>query len=54
MAVLSINDGLYLGADGCRGGWIACILDHGELRLERCDSVKHNHSGFYRYATASG
>ncbi len=38
--MLSINDGLYLGVDGCRGGWIACILDHGELRLERFGSVE--------------
>ena len=40
MAMLSINDGLYLGVDGCRGGWIACILDHGEMRIERYDSVE--------------
>lgn len=33
-------DGLYIGADGCRGGWIACILDHGEFRTERYDSVE--------------
>jgi predicted RNase H-like nuclease len=33
-------DGLYSGADGCRGGWIACILDHGEFRTERYDSVE--------------
>ena len=38
--MLNINDGLYLGADGCRGGWIACILDHGEMRIERYDSVE--------------
>lgn len=34
------NDGLYLGADGCRGGWIVCVLDHGEMRIERYDSVE--------------
>ena len=38
--MLNINDGLYIGADGCRGGWIACILDHGEFRLEHYDSVE--------------
>lgn len=32
-------DGLYIGVDGCRGGWIAAILDHGELRLERYESI---------------
>ena len=37
---MKINDGLYIGADGCRGGWIACILDHGEMRLERFDSIE--------------
>ncbi len=36
---MKINNGLYIGVDGCRGGWIACILDHGELRLERHDSI---------------
>ena len=40
MAILNIKDGLYLGADGCRGGWIACALDHGDLRLERYDSIE--------------
>ncbi len=40
MAILNIKDGLYLGADGCRGGWIACILGHGEMRIERYDSVE--------------
>ena len=38
--MLSINNGLYIGADGCRGGWIACILEHGEMRIERYDSVE--------------
>ena len=33
-------DGIYIGVDGCRGGWIACILDHGELRTERYGSVE--------------
>ena len=33
------QDGLYIGVDGCRGGWIAAVLDHGELRLERYDSI---------------
>ena len=33
------QDGLYIGVDGCRGGWIAAVLDQGELRLERYDSI---------------
>ena len=35
-----MNNGRYLGVDGCRGGWIACILDHGNFRLERFDSME--------------
>ena len=37
---MNLSDGLYMGVDGCRGGWIACILDHGEFRLERFDSLE--------------
>lgn len=37
---MNINDGFYLGVDGCKGGWIACILDHGELLLKRFDSLE--------------
>ena len=33
-------NGIYLGADGCRGGWITAVLDHGELHLERYQSVE--------------
>ena len=35
-----INDGLYIGTDGCKSGWITCILDHGELRMEHYDSIE--------------
>ena len=38
--MMNLNDGLYIGVDGCRGGWITCVLDHGELRLERFDSLE--------------
>ena len=38
--MLNIKDGLYLGADGCRGGWIVCVLDHGKMRMGRYDSVE--------------
>ena len=37
---MNLNDGLYIGLDGCRGGWITCVLDHGELRFERFDSME--------------
>ena len=33
------QDGLYIGVDGCRGGWIAAVLDHGDMRLERYDDL---------------
>ncbi len=33
------RDGLYIGVDGCRGGWIAAVLDWGDFRLERYDSI---------------
>lgn len=33
------QDGLYIGVDGCRGGWIASILDYGEMRFERFGSI---------------
>ena len=36
---MNLNDGLYIGVDGCRGGWITCVIDHGELRFERFDSL---------------
>ena len=29
------QDGLYIGVDGCRGGWIAAVLDHGDMQLKR-------------------
>ena len=38
--MLNLEDGVFLGADGCRGAWIACILGHGEMRIERYDSVE--------------
>ena len=38
--MMNMNDGLYIGVDGCRGGWISCVLDHGEIRFERFDSLE--------------
>ncbi len=34
-----VSAGLYLGVDGCKDGWIAAVLDHGILRVERLDSI---------------
>ena len=34
-----IQDGVYVGVDGCRGGWITAISDHGNLRFERYDHI---------------
>ena len=33
------QDGLYIGVDGCRGGWIAAMLDHGDMRLRKYDDL---------------
>ena len=33
------QDGLYIGVDGCKNGWAAAILDHGELRLKVYQSI---------------
>ena len=27
--IINLENGIYIGVDGCSGGWIACILDHG-------------------------
>ena len=34
------QDGLYIGVDGCKGGWIAAILDHADFRVEKYDSIE--------------
>lgn len=34
------NDTLYIGVDGCTGGWIAAILENGKLRHERYASLQ--------------
>ena len=34
-----MSDGQYVGIDGCRNGWIAAILDNGNLRIERYETV---------------
>lgn len=35
----SMENGLYHGADGCKGGWIVAALDYGRLRFERYDTI---------------
>ena len=34
------QDGFYIGVDGCRGGWIAAVLDYGDLRFERFGTME--------------
>lgn len=34
-----MQDGLYIGVDGCRNGWIAAVLQGGDLRIERFDTI---------------
>ena len=34
-----MQDGLYIGVDGCKGGWATAVLDHGELRLKVYKSI---------------
>ena len=38
--MMTIKYGFYIGVDGCKGGWIASILDHGDLLLKRFDSLE--------------
>ena len=35
-----LQDGLYIGVDGCKGGWIAAILDHCDLRIEKYSNIE--------------
>ena len=34
-----VSDGQFVGIDGCRDGWIAAVLDYGQLRIERYHTV---------------
>jgi predicted RNase H-like nuclease len=36
---INCKKGLHIGVDGCRCGWIAAVLDYGELRIERYKSI---------------
>lgn len=37
----NITDALCIGVDGCKGGWIAAVLDHGTLKIERYASIDY-------------
>lgn len=39
-AILLNTEGIYIGVDGCKGGWIAAVLDDGELRIEKHNSLE--------------
>ncbi len=34
-----LSEGLYIGIDGCRNGWILAALDHGRIRIERYPDI---------------
>ena len=34
-----LKNGLYLGTDGCKGGWITAVLDRGVLRVEKHPTI---------------
>ena len=43
------QQGLFIGVDGCRGGWIAAIIQDGELYLKRYEKIHEitdDHPGF--------
>ena len=44
-----VQDGLYIGVDGCKGGWIAAVLDHGDIlykKYERIDDIISDYPEF--------
>lgn len=34
-----LEKGIYLGTDGCKGGWITAVLNHGELQIEKNPTI---------------
>jgi 8-oxo-dGTP diphosphatase len=34
------NGSLCIGVDGCKGGWIAAVYDHGNLRIEKYNVIE--------------
>ena len=39
-----LGKGLYLGTDGCKGGWITAALDHGKLRIEKYRTIENKYA----------
>ena len=35
-----MSEGLFIGVDGCKDGWVAAILDHGEQRIEKYKTIE--------------
>lgn len=33
------SDGRFIGVDGCRGGWIAAVIEDGELKVEKYETI---------------
>lgn len=33
------SSSLCIGVDGCKGGWIAAVYDHGDLRIEKYNVI---------------
>ena len=33
------KDGRYIGVDGCRDGWIAAVIENGDLKIERFETI---------------
>ena len=49
LAYEKVKTDVYIGVDGCKGGWIAAILDRGSLRIERFTTIREiirNHPVF--------
>lgn len=45
-----MKEGLYIGADGCKGGWIIAALTKGELILEKHPSINSIVNRYPAYA----
>ena len=44
-----LGKGLYLGTDGCKGGWITAALDHGKLRIEKYRTISELIENYPRF-----
>lgn len=44
-----VQKGQFIGVDGCKGGWVAAIIEDGELQLRRYEKIRDitdHHPGF--------